>query len=152
MVVQFVAFLGAYRDPGALSPWVSALLASLLTTWVTFVPSFLFIFIGAPYVERLRGNQRLSAALTGITAAVVGVIANLAVYFAVHTLFGTTTTVRWGPVQLSLPDLGSIRATPVAIAVIAAVLLLRLRWSVLRTLGVCAVVGLVAGLVALPGT
>ncbi|MBA3410259.1 MAG: chromate efflux transporter, partial [Geodermatophilaceae bacterium] len=85
MVVQFVAFLGAYRDPGGLEPWAAAVLASLLVTWVTFLPSFLFIFLGAPYVERLRGNNNLSAALTGITAAVVGVIANLAVYFAVHT-------------------------------------------------------------------
>ena len=79
MVVQFVAFLGAYRDPGSLDPWVAAVLGALLTTWVTFVPCFLFIFLGAPYVERLRGNRALSAALTGITAAVVGVIANLAV-------------------------------------------------------------------------
>ena len=78
MVVQFVAFVGAYRDPGALNPWVAAVLASLLTTWVTFVPCFVFVFLGAPYVERLRGNHALSAALTGITAAVVGVIANLA--------------------------------------------------------------------------
>ena len=87
MVVQFVAFLGAYRNPGDLDPWVAAVLASLLVTWVTFVPCFLFVFLGAPYVERLRDNRHLTAALTGITAAVVGVIANLAFYFAVHTLF-----------------------------------------------------------------
>jgi chromate transporter len=78
MVVQFVAFLGAYRDPGSLNPWAAALLGALLTTWVTFVPCFLFIFLGAPYIERLRGNRHVSAALSGITAAVVGVIANLA--------------------------------------------------------------------------
>ena len=104
MVVQFVAFVGAYRDPGALNPWVAAVLASLLTTWVTFVPCFLFVFLGAPYVERLRGNHALSAALTGITAAVVGVIANLAVYFAVHTLFADTATLAWGPVGLQVPE------------------------------------------------
>src|SRR3954452_13572303 len=86
MVVQFVAFLGAYRAPGDLNPWIAAVLASLLVTWMTFVPSFLFVLLGAPYMERLRGNRTLSAALTGITAAVVGVIANLGVYFAVHTL------------------------------------------------------------------
>ena len=97
MVVQFVAFVGAYRDPGSLNPWVAAVLAALLTTWVTFVPCFVFIFLGAPYVERLRGNRSLSAALSGITAAVVGVIANLAVFFAVHTLFAETTEVSWGP-------------------------------------------------------
>ena len=96
MVVQFVAFLGAYRDPGSLNPWVAATLAALLTTWVTFVPCFVFIFLGAPYVERLRGNRSLSAALTGITAVVVGVIANLAVYFALHTLFAETHEVSWG--------------------------------------------------------
>ena len=97
MVVQFVAFLGAYRDPGGLDPWVAGVLGSLLTVWVTFVPCFVFIFLGAPYVERLRGSASLSAALTGVTAAVVGVIANLALYFAVHTLFAETRTARRGP-------------------------------------------------------
>ena len=81
MVVQFVAFVGAYRDPGTLNPWVAAVLAALLTTWVTFVPCFMFVFLGAPYVERLRDNHALSSALAGITAAVVGVIANLAAVF-----------------------------------------------------------------------
>ena len=92
MVVQFVAFVGAYRAPGDLDPWVAAVLAALLTTWVTFVPCFLFILLGAPYVERLRGNRDLAAALAGITAAVVGVIASLAVFFALHTLFDETRT------------------------------------------------------------
>jgi chromate transporter len=146
MVVQFVAFLGAYRDPGALDPWVAATLGALLTTWVTFVPCFMFIFIGAPYVERLRGNRRLSAALTGITAAVVGVIANLAVYFAVHTLFTDTTRASAGPLDVELPVLGSIRPGQALIAVAAAVMVFRLRWSVLRTLGVCAALGLCGGL------
>jgi chromate transporter len=152
MVVQFVAFLGAYRDPGSLDPWVAGTLAALLTTWVTFVPCFVFIFLGAPYVERLRGNHTLSAALTGITAAVVGVIANLAVYFALHTLFARTSTLDAGPVHLELPQLASLRPVAVAIAVLAAVLLFRQRWSVLRTLGACAGLGLVAGLAGLPGT
>jgi chromate transporter len=150
MVVQFVAFVGAYRDPGGLNPWVAATLAALLVTWVTFVPCFVFIFLGAPYVERLRGNQTLSAALTGITAAVVGVIANLAVFFAVHTLFADTRPVTWGPIGLELPELTSWRPVPVAIAAVAAVLLFRFRWSVLRTLGICALLGLAAGLAGLP--
>src|SRR3712207_183288 len=150
MVVQFVAFLGAYRDPGELDPWVAAVLASLLVTWVTFVPSFLFVLLGAPYMERLRGNRSLSAALTGITAAVVGVIANLGVYFAVHTLFSATVDVDRGPLHLELPDLATLRPVPLAITLVAAVLLFRLRWSVLRTLGVCAVLGLAAGLAGLP--
>jgi chromate transporter len=150
MVVQFVAFLGAYRDPGALDPWVAAVLASLLVTWVTFVPSFLFVLLGAPYMERLRGNRSLSAALTGITAAVVGVIANLGVYFAVHTLFRETRAFDGPLLALELPELSTLRPVAVAIAVVAAVLIFRLRWSVLRTLGVCAVLGLAAGLLGLP--
>jgi chromate transporter len=152
MVVQFVAFLGAYRDPGSLDPWVAAVLASLLVTWVTFVPSFLFVLLGAPYMERLRGNRSLSAALTGITAAVIGVIANLGVYFAIHTLFADTVSVDRAVVHLDLPDLGTLRPVALAIAVIAAVLIFRVKWSVLRTLGVCAVLGLVAGLAGLPVT
>ena len=146
MVVQFVAFVGAYRNPGDLDPWMAAVLAALLTTWVTFVPCFVFVFVGAPYVERLRGNHSLSAALTGITAAVVGVIANLAVFFAVHTLFAETTAIGWGPFGIDVPDLATIKPVSVGIAVVAAVLLFRLRWTVLRTLGVCAALGLVAGL------
>jgi chromate transporter len=148
MVVQFVAFLGAYRDPGGLDPWVAAVLGSLLVTWVTFVPSFLFVLLGAPYMERLRGNRSLSAALTGITAAVVGVIANLGVYFAVHTLFAETSPV--GPLALELPDPATLRPVPLVIALVAALLLFRVRWSVLRTLGVCAVLGLAAGLAGAP--
>lgn len=142
MVVQFVAFLGAYRDPGGMDPWVAATIGALLTTWVTFVPCFLFIFIGAPYVERLRGNERLSAVLTGITAAVVGVIANLAIYFTLHTLFGDTTTETWGPLDLELPALGTLRPVSVGIAILAALMIFRRRWSVLRTLGACAAIGL----------
>jgi chromate transporter len=146
MVVQFVAFVGAYRDPGSLNPWTAAIVAALLTTWVTFVPCFVFVFVGAPYVERLRGNHALSSALSGITAAVVGVIANLAVFFAVHTLFAEVDTQTWGPIHLQVPVLGSLKPLSLGIAVLAAVLLFRLKWSVLRTLGVCAALGLVAGL------
>ena len=110
------------------------------------MPCFVFVFVGAPYVERLRGNHSLSAALTGITAAVVGVIANLAVFFAVHTLFAETTAIAWGPFGFDVPELATIKPVSVGIAVVAAALLFRLRWSVLRTLGVCAALGLVAGL------
>jgi chromate transporter len=152
MVVQFVAFLGAYRHPGALDPWGAAVLASLLVTWVTFVPSFLFVLLGAPYMERLRGNRSLSAALTGITAAVVGVIANLGLYFAVHTLFSETTRLDPWVLSLEVPVVGTVRWVALGSAVVAAVLLFRARWSVLRTLGVCAVLGLAAGLAGLPVT
>jgi chromate transporter len=150
MVVQFVAFLGAYHHPDPLFPWTAAVVGALLTTWVTFVPCFLFIFLGAPYVERLRGNRSLSAALTGITAAVVGVIANLAVYFAVHTLFATSYPWRWGPLRLELPQPASLRPVPLLITAAALVLIFRLRWSVPRTLAVCAGLGLAAALIGLP--
>jgi chromate transporter len=142
MVVQFVAFLGAWHAPGSLAPWQAALVASLLTTWVTFVPCFVFIFLGAPYVERLRGNRSLSAALAGITAAVVGVIANLAVYFALHTLFARTHELEAGPVRLLAPVWSSFSWQAAAIAVAAFVLVFGAKWSVLRTLGVCALLGL----------
>lgn len=151
MVVQFVAFVGAYRDPGSLDPWVAAFLAALLTTWVTFVPCFVFIFLGAPYVERLRGNRSLSAALAGITAAVVGVIANLAFFFAVHTLFRRPAVVEWGPVHLTAADPSTVRLSALVIASLAAVMLFGLRWPVLRTLGVCAALGVAAGLLGVTG-
>ncbi|MET9021908.1 chromate efflux transporter [Actinopolymorpha sp. NPDC004070] len=147
MVVQFVAFLGAFRDPGTLNPWAAAVVASLLTTWVTFVPCFLFIFVGAPYVERLRGNRSLSAALTGITAAVVGVIANLAIYFATATLFASSHPYDWGPLHLNLPVVTTLKPVALVIGAIAMVLTFKLRWPVLRTLGVCALLGLAAGFV-----
>ncbi|WP_033329305.1 chromate efflux transporter [Streptomyces yerevanensis] len=151
MVVQFVAFLGAYRDPGALDPWAAALLGALLTTWVTFVPCFLFIFLGAPYIERLRGNRHVSSALSGITAAIVGVIANLALYFAEHTLFTTVDDHTFGPLHLAVPDLATFRPVALGIALVAVVLIFRLRWSVLRTLGICAALGLTAALAGAPG-
>jgi len=143
MVVQFVAFLGAYNNPGSVNPWVAAVLASLLTTWVTFVPSILFVVLGAPYVERLRSNRSLSAALSGITAAVVGVIANLALYFALHTLFSTTEQHTWGPIRAALPIPGTVAWSAVMITGLGFLTIFRLRWSVLRTLGVCALAGVV---------
>ena len=146
MVVQFVAFLGAFRNPGELNPWAAAVIAALLTTWVTFVPCFLFILLGAPYVERLRGNRALSAALTGITAAVVGVIANLAVYFAVHTLFDQTSRVTAGPFAFDVPQMGSLQPAPLAITALGCFLIFGRNWGVLRTLGACALAGIVVGL------
>ncbi|WP_277212140.1 chromate efflux transporter [Isoptericola croceus] len=149
MVVQFVAFLGAYRNPGDLDPWVAAVVAALLTTWVTFVPSFLFIFLGAPYVELLRHNRTLSASLTAITAAVVGVIANLALYFATHTLFAASSLWTAGPIRINIPDVTTVQPAVVGIAAVAALLVFVARWSVLRTLGVCAALGLVLALAGL---
>lgn len=149
MVVQFVAFLGAYRDPGALSPWAAGVLASLLTTWVVFVPSFVLVFLGAPFIERLRGNRTLAAALGGVTAAVVGVIAHLGVYLAVHTLADRTVVAARGPVSVELPDPRALDPVAFGYLALAAVLLLWRGWSVLRTLAACAGVGLVVALARL---
>ena len=152
MVLQFVGFLGAYRNPGGLDPWVAATIGAALTTWVTFVPAFLFVFLGAPYVERLRHNRAVADALSGVTAAVVGVIANLGTFFALHTLFDESDQFEWGPLSIELPEPGTLDPVALVIAVIAAVLLFRLRWSVLRTLGACALLGLAAAALGLPLT
>ena len=143
-VVQFVGFVGAFRHPGSLNPWVAAFLASLLVAWVTFVPSFFFIFIGAPFAERLRNNRQLAAALAGITAAVVGIIANLAVFFALHNLFTQQVTHRFGPIQLTLPVLTSVNPVAIAIAAVASVLIFKFKWSTLKVIGVCVVLGMAA--------
>ncbi|TCP46823.1 chromate transporter [Tamaricihabitans halophyticus] len=150
MVVQFVAFLGAFHNPGALDPWLAGVLGALLTTWVTFVPSFLFVLLGAPYIEQLRRHAALSAALTGITAAVVGVIANLAAYFANHTLFGAVTEIAYGPLRLAIPELASARPLAFGIAVLAFGMVFGLRWSIPRVLLLAAGLGLVAGMVGIP--
>lgn len=142
MVVQFVAFVGAYRHPGAFDPWVAAVLASLLVTWVTFVPCFLFVLLGAPYVERLRHNRQLTAALTGVTAAVVGVIANLAVFFALHTLFDRSRDVEAGPIGLDVPVLSSWDPVAFAITGVALLMMFWRGWGPMRTLGLCALLGL----------
>ncbi len=151
MVVQFVAFVGAYRDPGALDPWVAAVLASLLVTWVTFVPCFVFVLLGAPYVERLRSNRALAAALAGITAAVVGVIASLAVFFASHALFDRVREVTAGPLRLEVPVLGSADPVALAITTVAVALVFWRGWSPLRTIGACALLGVGVFLATLAG-
>jgi chromate transporter len=149
MVVQFVAFIGAYNNPGDLNPWAAAVLASLLVTWVTFVPCFLFVFFGAPYMEKLRGNRALSSALTGVTAAVVGVIASLGVYFALHTLFTGTASWTWGPLTVQIPVMNTFQPFALVLAVLAWLLLTRSKINVLATLGICATLGLTAGLTGL---
>lgn len=141
LVVQFVAFLGAWRDPGALPPLLAGVLGATLTAWVTFAPSFLWIFAGAPYVERLRGHRGLSAALSGITAAVVGVILNLAVWFALHVLFARVDEVRAGPLHLLVPDGRTLNAASLLIALGAAVAMFRLKWGMLPTLAAAAAAG-----------
>jgi len=148
-VVQFVGFLGAHREPGALSPLLAAFLASVLVTWVTYVPCFLWIFVGAPYIEALRTKPVLSAALSTITAAVVGVVLNLGVWFALHTLFAEPGERRLGILRTYVPDLGSVNLAALAIALVAAVLLLRFHVGMLKSLGICALLGMGAHLMGL---
>jgi chromate transporter len=143
MVLQFVGFLGAYRHPGGLAPLLAGVLGSLVTTWVTFVPCFLWIFLGAPYVEALRGHRALSTALTGITAAVVGVIFNLAVWFSLHTLFAEVGEVRTLGLRLLVPVWSTLDPAALALAVVAFLALFRWRLGMLRTLGLSVVLGLV---------
>jgi chromate transporter len=133
-VVQFVGFMGAYRHPGPLSPLWAGVLGSILTTWVTFVPCFLWIFLGAPYIEYLRGRKALSTALSGITAAVVGVILNLAAWFAVQTLFGQVDERYWGPLRLYVPHWATIDWAALLIALAAFVALFRFKAGMLLTL------------------
>ncbi|HEX6910333.1 MAG TPA: chromate efflux transporter [Longimicrobium sp.] len=147
LVVQFVAFLGAWREPGGLPPLAAGVLGATVTAWVTFAPSFLWIFAGAPYVERLRGNRGLAAALGGITAAVVGVILNLAVWFALHVLFARVDEVRAGPLHLLVPDGRTLDLASLLIAVGAAVAMFRLRWGMLPTLAAAAAVGVAVRLI-----
>ncbi len=143
MVVQFVAFLGAYRHPGPLSPIAAGILGSAITTWVTFVPCFYWIFLGAPYIERLRGNRQLTAALSTITAAVVGVVLNLAVWFALHTLFEKVEARQYGPLKLEVPEWGSVSAGACVIAALAMVLTFYFKKGMVLTLSACAALGVV---------
>lgn len=145
-VVQFVGFMGAYRDAGGLDPMLAGALGSVVTTWVTFAPCFLFIFAGAPFVERLRGNHALTSALSGITAAVVGVILNLAVWFSLHVLFGEVVERVTSGVRLLVPVWSTIDLAAAAIAAGSFVALFRFRWGMLTTLGAAAVAGLLYSL------
>ncbi|WP_339811749.1 chromate efflux transporter [Zunongwangia profunda] len=118
-VVQFVGFMGAYRLSGSLDPITAGILASLLVTWVTFIPCFLFIFTGAPYIEYLRGNKSLTTALSGITAAVVGVVLNLGVWFAIHTLFSEVNEKYLYGARWLIPEWSTVNIGSLIIALIA---------------------------------
>ena len=142
MVVQFVGFLGAYRNPGILDPLVAGTLGAMLTTWVTFVPCFLWIFLGAPYIESLRGNRALSAALSAITAAVVGVILNLAVWFALHVLFGTVDEIHTLGATLHVPVLSTLDPGALVLTVAALIAIIQFKVGMLRTLAVSAIIGM----------
>ena len=140
-VVQFVAFMGAFRDAGAMNPYAAAILASVLATWVTFVPCFLWIFAGAPWVESLRGNTLLSAMLSAITAAVVGTILNLAVWFALHVVFGEVNAVQMGPVRLWMPAFATIDGMALLLVAGALIAMFRFRLGMVPVLLVTALIG-----------
>jgi len=141
MVVQFVGYMAAFRNPGGLDPTWAGVIGSILVTWVTFVPCFLWIFLGAPYVETLRRNRALESMLTAITAAVVGVILNLTVWFALHVLFAEVSEARWGPFRVLVPDPSTAQPAAMLIAAGALVALLGLRWGIMRTLLAAVAVG-----------
>ncbi|ESZ02940.1 MULTISPECIES: chromate efflux transporter [unclassified Mesorhizobium] len=145
LVLQFVGFVAAYRHAGAMGPLVAGSLGALLTLWVTFVPCFFWIFLGAPYIEALRGNKALSAALSAITAAVVGVVMNLALWFALHVVFGAVHRFGLG---MELPVLSSLDWRAALLAAAAMVAMLKLRIGMLPTLAGSALAGL--ALLALP--
>ncbi len=142
MVLQFVGFMAAFRDPGTLSPMLAGTLGGLLATWVTFAPCFLWIFLGAPFIEKLRGNKALSAALSAITAAVVGVILNLALWFAIHTVFHQVRPVRGYGFAFDAPVLASVDPWALALSVAAAIAIFRFKAGMMPTLAVCSLAGI----------
>jgi len=142
MVVQFVGFMAAYRDPGSLPPMLAGTLGGLLATWTTFVPCFLWIGLGAPFIERLRDNKPLNGALAGITAAVVGVILNLAIWFALHTWFHETVPLRGYGFAFDTPVLASINPWAVGLSAAALVAIFRFKTGLIQTLVACSAAGI----------
>jgi len=143
MVTQFVGFMAAYRDPGALNPMLAGTLGGLLTTWVTFTPCFLWIFLGAPFIEGLRGNKALSGALSAITAAVVGVILNLALWFALHTWFRESVPVRAAGLSFGVPVPASLDLWALVLSAAAVLAIFRFKVGMIPTLLACAAAGVV---------
>ncbi|RCW79677.1 chromate efflux transporter [Paracoccus lutimaris] len=142
MVTQFVGFMGALRDAGNLPPLLAGTLGGLLSTWVTFTPCFLWIFLGAPYIERLRGNPHLGAALSAVTAAVVGVILNLALWFGLHVIFTQTREIAGFGLRLSVPVLSSVDLAAAALTGLALLAVFRGQMGTVRVLALCAGLGL----------
>lgn len=143
MVLQFVGFIGAYRSPGMLPPLLAGTLGGLLATWVTFAPCFLWIFLGAPFIERLRGNRALAGALSAITAAVVGVMLNLAIWFAIHSVFRQTIPVLAGPLRFDLPAPASVEPWALALTAMAVVAIFRFGAGLFVTLATTSAAGAV---------
>jgi chromate transporter len=147
MVLQFVGFMGAFRDPGTLHPMVAGTLGGMLATWVTFTPCFLWIFLGAPYIETIRGNKALSAALATITAAVVGVVLNLAVWFALHVLFAEVDEVRWLGMKIEVPVPGSANIPSLILTLGAILAVFRFKIGMIPVLLACSALGILYYLV-----
>ena len=137
LVLQFVGFLAGFRAPGALTGLAGGVAASVLTVWVTFAPCFTFVFFGAPLIERAQNNRTLSGALSAVTASIVGVVANLAVWFGLHVLFSQTVPVHAGMLSFDAPVLSSIDPVALGLAIVAGVALFRLKLGVIPTLGIC---------------
>ncbi|WP_282028601.1 chromate efflux transporter [Paracoccus marcusii] len=142
MVTQFVGFMGALREAGGLPPLLAGTLGGLLTTWVTFLPCFLWIFLGAPFIERLRDNHALTAALTAVTAAVVGVILNLALWFGLHVLFDRLRPVAAMGLDLDLPVWRTLDPAALVLILAAMIAVFRLRAGTVPVLAGCALAGL----------
>jgi chromate transporter len=140
-VVQFVGFMGAFRNAGTLNPYVAGTLGGLLAMWMTFVPSFLWIFLGGPYVETLSTNRTLKAALSAITAAVVGVILSLAFWLVLHTLFARVAVISLGPFHLAAPDLATASLPALALSALALFMTFRLKAGLAVTLATCCALG-----------
>ena len=148
MVTQFVGYLAAFRAPEPFTPIMAGILGALLTTWVTFAPCFLWVFALAPWIERLEHARRLKGGLATLTAAIVGIIANLSLWFALHVLFTRVGTVTAGPLRLQVPDFATLDWRALVLALIAALLVFRARWNVIRVLVVVALGGLALGTLA----
>lgn len=149
MVLQFVAFLGGYREAHGLPPLLAGTLAGLLATWVTFIPCFLWIFLGAPFIERMRSNPALAGALSAITAAVVGVVLNLAIWFAIHTLFEKTWHLKSGPIQFDAPLFASVNPWALLLSVASLLAVFRFNLGIIATLGAVSAAGIVLHLCGL---
>jgi chromate transporter len=147
MVLQFVGFMAAFRDPGTLSPMLAGTLGGLLATWVTFTPCFLWIFLGAPFIETMRGNKGLAGALSTITAAVVGVILNLSIWFALHTVFRQTVQVASFALSFDMPVWSSMDVAALALAIAAATAIFRFNVGMLTVLAGSCVAGVALRLI-----
>jgi chromate transporter len=143
LVLTFTGFMAAYRNPGGLSPLAGGITGAILTTWVTFVPCFLWIFLGAPWIEKLRENKALATALSAISAAVTGVILNLAIWFALHVLFARVGEMQAGPFTVALPEWATLDPAALALALVSAILLFRFNAGTFATLAICGAAGMV---------